>query len=129
MSPLPDEQKYREKERITRELQARLQLPETPNNASLFGFSLYHEGEAEMRRLRQACASWPAFIEAVGSLTEEQFPVEQSPVIGPVFDLLTARGCRPLPREPYAAYNQPLRQKQRRDALRDEHSKPIAPSP
>jgi predicted aminopeptidase len=118
MSPLPNEHKYREKARITRELQALLQLPETPNNASLFGFSLYHEGETEMRRLAGTCASWPAFIDAVGSLTEEQFPVEQSPVIGPVFDLLTARDCRPLPREPYAAYNRPLREKQRRDELR-----------
>lgn len=119
LSPLPIEQKYREKARITSELQTRLQLPERPNNASLFGFSLYHEGEAEMRRLLAACPSWPAFISAVGSLTEDQFPVEQSPVIGPVFDLLTARGCLPLPRDPYRAYNPALRQRQRRDLERE----------
>jgi hypothetical protein len=114
MSPLSQQHKYREKDRITKALQQRLQLPETPNNASLFGFSLYHEGQAEMERLLAACPSWPAFIEAVGSLTEEHFPVEQSPVIGPVFDLLTARGCRPFSRDPYPTYNRPLREKQRR---------------
>jgi predicted aminopeptidase len=66
MSPLSQQHKYREKDRITKALQQRLQLPETPNNASLFGFSLYHEGQAEMERLLAACPSWPAFIEAVG---------------------------------------------------------------
>jgi predicted aminopeptidase len=128
MSPLPDEQKLREKARITHELQARLQLPETPNNASLIGFSLYHEGEAEMKRLLQTCPSWPAFIRAVGSLTEDQFPMEQSPVIGPVFDLLTARDCRPLPRKPYATYNRPLRQQQQRQLLREQlHRRDVKP--
>lgn len=118
-SSWPDAVKYREKARITRELQLQLQLPETPNNASLFGFALYHEGEAEMRRLRSLCPSWPAFITAVGSLTEAQFAIEQSPVIGPVFDLLSARGCRPLPREPHATYNRPLREKQQRELVRN----------
>jgi predicted aminopeptidase len=120
LSPLPDEHKYREKARIIGELQTRLPFPEPPNNATLIGFSLYHEGEAEMRRLREACPSWPAFIEAVGSLTPRHFPIEQSPIIGPTFDLLTRNGCRPLPRQPYTAWNQAQREKQRRSLERGE---------
>lgn len=114
MSALPDAHKLREKQRILNDLQGRLAFDTPPNNASLIGFSLYHEGEVEMRRLREACPSWNAFIVAVGSLREEQFSEPQSPNIGPVFDLLTANHCEPLEHPPYRSFSKPLREKQKR---------------
>jgi predicted aminopeptidase len=110
----PDAWKYEFKARILGDLQARLQFPELPNNATLIGFALYHEGKEELRRLRQVCGSWPAFIAAVGSLTKKHFPEEQSPSIGPTVDLLTHNGCRPFPRDPYRSFSRPQREQQRR---------------
>lgn len=115
----PDEWKRAHKARILKDLQARLDFDDMPNNATLIGFALYHEGTEELRRLRSTCPSWPAFIEAVGSLTKKHFPEAQTPAFGATIDLLTANACRPFPREPYRAWNNALREQQRRTDLRE----------
>lgn len=114
MSAASPEAKLAEKARIFHELQSQLDFETPPNNATLIGFALYHEGEQEMKQLRATCSSWPAFIKAVQSLRADDFPTEQSPAIGPVFDRLTRLGCQPLTQPPARVWSKPLRLKQRR---------------
>lgn len=113
----PDEWKLAFKARILDQLQKDLEFEEPPNNATLLGFALYHEGNEELGALRDRCPSWAAFIDALGSLTKRHFQEEQSPAFGSAVAALTRNDCRPFPREPYRAWNPAQREQQQR-ALR-----------
>lgn len=88
-----DEEKRALKEaRLTR-LQQELGLKRRFNNADLAGFKTYDTGGPAFARLLRACGGLPRFLEAVKSLTEEDFAEPQQQDFAPVLDALAARRC------------------------------------
>jgi predicted aminopeptidase len=106
--------KRREKARIFAAIERAIPFESPPNNATLIGFALYHEGKAEMARLRRTCPSWPDFLTAVSSADARHFAGPQSPEIGPVFELLAEAECRPFHKPLRRSFGKQLRQREQR---------------
>lgn len=69
-----------------------------PNNATLIGFQLYHQGDAEFSQLLAACSyDWPRFLASFGGLSRGHFGAPQTPEIGAVVARIAQNGCLPLP--------------------------------
>ena len=90
-----DEKRALKNARLDR-LQQELGLRRRFNNANLAGFKTYDTGGPAFARLRKACGGLPKFLEAVKSLTEEDFPEPQMQDFAPVLDALAARKCQGL---------------------------------
>jgi len=91
-----DEEKRSLKDaRLTR-LQKELGLRRRFNNADLAGFRTYDTGGPAFARLRKACGGLPTFLEAVKSLTEEDFAEPQQEDFAAVLDALAKRKCQGL---------------------------------
>jgi predicted aminopeptidase len=115
MSPLPDAQKLEHKDRTMHRLQRELELEFLPNNATLIGFQLYHEGTEDFDALYATCGqSWPRFIRATESLRPRHFDAEQTSNIGPTIQRLIGAGCEPLPPPQRSPVTRQSRQRLRR---------------
>jgi predicted aminopeptidase len=88
-----DEVKRAEKAGILAAVQKELRLRQLPNNATLSGSRTYATGKGGFERLYAACGSWPAMLDAVGSLTEADFEMPQQEELDPLLDRLIARTC------------------------------------
>ncbi len=119
MSPLSDEEKYRQKKKILDDLTSKVPFETPPNNATLIGVQLYNEGKVEMEELRATCGTWERFLAAVDSLRPRDFGMEQSPFIGPALKGLTVRGCVPHPPPKKRIYQKQWRQRTHRMAHRE----------
>ena len=87
-----DAAKAKEKQRITRALQAELDLGWQPNNASLLGFKVYNTGRSEFQALYQACGQrWAPFFAAIKSLKADDFGAAQLEDISSVILKLVPR--------------------------------------
>lgn len=93
-SARPDAEKLARKREILAALDAELELPYRPNNASLLGFKTYNAGLPEFAALYQACAQdWARFFAAIRALDAGDFPEAQAEDIGPVIAKLAGAGC------------------------------------
>jgi predicted aminopeptidase len=93
-SDVPDGKKRARKRALLAALDAELELPYRPNNATLLGFKTYNAGLPEFAALYDACArEWPRFFAAIRTLDGKDFPESQTEDIGPVIAKLAAAGC------------------------------------
>jgi predicted aminopeptidase len=93
-SKLPDAEKLARKRKLLAALDAELELPYRPNNASLLGFKTYNAGLPEFAALYEACGKeWPRFFASVRTLVAGDFPEPQEEDIGPIIARLVAADC------------------------------------
>jgi predicted aminopeptidase len=93
-SNVPDADKLARKRQLLAALDAELELPYRPNNATLLGFKTYNAGLPEFDALYQACEQeWPRFFAAVRTLDAKDFPEPQEEDIGPIIARLVGAGC------------------------------------